>query len=415
MNCLPTVRQIRFAPRLLLACLTLLILPLTPREAGAGPRVPGDDAEVLVRFSASLPRADAAELRRLLRAPTETRHPLATVLPLSRQLILLARAEADPRPLRQAQVLLAPWLQTDEPPVEALLLHATIRQSLHDFGGALAELDQLLRRDPQHGPAWLTRAVIQTVRGDYASARSSALQAMRFADPLAATTVTAALSGALGQAERAHELLARTLAAAGDEPPAPGTEAAAVRAWAWITLGELAERRALPELALTHYDTALALAPDDPLALGARADVLLELGRAAEVISSLVPHTGHDALLLRLAEAHRRLADASPMHARHAQRHTATLRERFAQGRLREGDLHLREEARFALTLLEEPARALELARKNWQTQREWADARLLIEAAEAAGELRVAAEIRAQLRAPGTNALTSATTPGTP
>lgn len=381
-----------------------LLLTLLPPVASAGPRVPTEEAEILVRLDASLPRASAVELRRLRRAPADTRHPLKTVLPLSRELILLARAQADPRPLRQAQALLGPWLAVAEPPLEALLLHATIRQSLHDFSGALTELDRLLRRDPQHGQAWLTRAVIQTVRGDYEPARAATLQALRFADPLAATAASAALGGALGSAERAYELLERTLAAAGDEPPAPGTEAAAVRAWAWLTLGELAERRALPDLARAHYETALAFAPADPLALGARADRLLEQHRATDVIASLTPHTRHDPLLLRLAEAHRQLAAASTRptdHERRATQYTAVLRERFALGRLREGDLHLREEARFALRLLDQPARALELAQKNWRTQREWADAQLLIEAAEAAGEPRLAAEVRATLHSP--------------
>jgi hypothetical protein len=47
--------------------------------------------------------------------------------------------------------------------------------------------------------------------------------------------------------------------------------------------------------------------------------------------------------------------------------------------------VHLREEARFTLHLLDRPGEALELARRNWATQREPADARILLEAAVAA------------------------------
>ena len=49
--------------------------------------------------------------------------------------------------------------------------------------------------------------------------------------------------------------------------------------------------------------------------------------------------------------------------------------------------MHLREEARFTLELLDRPTAALELARRNWATQREPADARILLEAAAAAAE----------------------------
>lgn len=393
----------------------LPLLALLPPLASAESRVPTEDSEVLVRLDASLPRASAVELHRLRRSPADTLHPLETVLPLSRDLILLARAAADPRPLRHAQALLAPWLAVTDPPLEALVLHATIRQSLHDFDGALTELDLVLRRDPKHGQAWLTRAVILTVRGDYEQARAATFQALRFADPLAATAAIAALGGANGSAERAYDLLLRALTVSGDEPPAPGTEPSAVRAWAWLTLGELAERRALPGLALIHYETALAFAPADLFALGALADLLLEQNRADEVILLLAPQTRHDPLLLRLAEAHRQVAVTSSGpndHEGRAQHYTAVLRKRFAQGRLREGDLHLREEARFALRLLDRPDRALELAQKNWQTQREWADARLLIEAAEAAGEPRLAAKVRSTLHSSNPAAATAAQLP---
>ena len=49
--------------------------------------------------------------------------------------------------------------------------------------------------------------------------------------------------------------------------------------------------------------------------------------------------------------------------------------------------MHLREEARFTLHLLDQPGEALELARRNWATQREPADARVLLEAALAASK----------------------------
>ena len=47
--------------------------------------------------------------------------------------------------------------------------------------------------------------------------------------------------------------------------------------------------------------------------------------------------------------------------------------------------MHIREEARFTLHLLNDPNKALQLAQENWQVQKEPADARILLESALAA------------------------------
>jgi hypothetical protein len=58
------------------------------------------------------------------------------------------------------------------------------------------------------------------------------------------------------------------------------------------------------------------------------------------------------------------------------------MRERFAAAAERGDQVHLREEARFALAVDSDPDRAVDLARRNWDVQKELADARLLAEAA---------------------------------
>jgi hypothetical protein len=64
--------------------------------------------------------------------------------------------------------------------------------------------------------------------------------------------------------------------------------------------------------------------------------------------------------------------------------------------------LHQREEARFRLELRDEPAAALVLALANWRTQREPLDARILLEAAVAAGRPETAAPVLAWLEETG-------------
>jgi hypothetical protein len=64
--------------------------------------------------------------------------------------------------------------------------------------------------------------------------------------------------------------------------------------------------------------------------------------------------------------------------------------------------LHLREQARFELDVQGDAGRALDLAIRNWQVQREPIDARLLYEAAVAAGNASQVAEARRWLEAAG-------------
>jgi hypothetical protein len=61
--------------------------------------------------------------------------------------------------------------------------------------------------------------------------------------------------------------------------------------------------------------------------------------------------------------------------------------------------VHLREEARFTLHLLNAPAAALKLAQDNWLVQKEPADVRILLEAALAAGDAAVFDTVKEWLR----------------
>ena len=61
---------------------------------------------------------------------------------------------------------------------------------------------------------------------------------------------------------------------------------------------------------------------------------------------------------------------------------TSALKQRFAAAALRGDTVHQREQSRFELRLMNNPERALELAKLNWQIQKEPADARIYLEAA---------------------------------
>jgi len=365
------------APTVAIALLLALHLPavLASRE----PFTPDRDDAVLERVA---PRAaEAAALRalngqrRLLAA-----HPddLPQALAYARKAIEQGRAEADPRFHGHAESALAPWLAQADPPPAVRLLRATLRQQRHDFAGALADLDALIARHPDDQQARLTRATVLMVQGrpDAALADCDALLAAR--GPLLAAAVCVTSVRSLdGHAAAAAQALA---AAIDESPAAPAGE----RIWALTTLAEMQARRGEHGRAEAAFRDALAVlaasGEHDPYLLTAWADFLLAHGRASEALAITRDQTRIDNLLLRHALAQSALGDPALADSR------AQLDARFAEAGLRgESAVHLREEALYTLKLKRDPARALEFAARNWLTQREPPDARLLLETALAA------------------------------
>ena len=342
--------------------------------ASASPFLPSAGSQVLERLRAK-PFDPAThelhELRaRLAVAPTNP----AVACQFARQCIELSRREANPRYLGRAQGALAPWWDAPMPPVEVLLLRATIKQSQHDFTNALTDLAAVLKRDPANAQAWLTQATVLTVLGDYAGARRSCRPLGQLTTGLVALTATASVTSLDGQAATSASLLSQALQ--GDP------KAAADRLWALTVLGEIATRRGQPAAAESYFKSALALGLPDPYLLGAYADLLLDQGRDREVVALLGNELNADALLLRLTLAEAALVPppaSLPVHV-------ASLQARFEAGHWRGDFVHQREEARFTLELLHQPAAALRLAEANWRVQREPADAQILLAAARAAG-----------------------------
>jgi len=340
----------------------------------AAPYTPADDGIVLERLPEALDPA-LAELKRMRAALRANPNDLDHAARLARRCIEAARETGDPRFLGQAQAALAPWWAAADPPPPALLLRATVKQSQHDFPGALADLDRLLAVRAGDGQALLTRATILTVLGRYADAQRDCAKLVRLASGLVTTTCLAGASSLNGDAAGAYRGLVQALARAGDT--------AGTRAWALTLAAEIAARRGEAGAADIHFREALALDPRDAYLVAAYADFLLGQARAREAASLLADSAKNDALLLRLALAERSLPDKRSEFADHRRE----LADRFAAARRRGDTVHLREEARFRLDVENDIPAALILAKANWNVQREPADLRILAAAARASGE----------------------------
>ncbi len=350
----------------------------------AAPYVPAGDDVVVER----LPARETAEVRRQRAALARDPRQLPLALATARAAIDRARLRGDPRELGLAQAALAPWWNQTEPPPPVRLLRATLRQSQHEFDAALADLDALAGSEATpvalRAQAQLTRATVLQVTGrlEAAEAACRALLEPVYASlgagiATAARACTAELRSLRGQPREAAAALAALAREAPDDR------------WLALVRAELAQRLGDAAEADALFRQATAGTPE-VYALAARADWLLERGRAREVLVLLEPQgVDADALLLRRALAWRQLGDPR------AAADTAALQARFDAARQRGENLHLREEARLALELQDQPARALALARQNWARQREPADALLLARAARAAGAPDVAASLQ--------------------
>lgn len=345
----------------------------------AEPFIPKDDNIVLEQLP-SLPMDSWTREIKQLRIELE-RDPKdpGVAVRLAGRYISKGRAEADPRYYGYAQAALSPWWEMPDPPIQILVLRATIRQSSHNFEDALADLSKVLEVDPGNLQAWLTQAIILQVQGKYdkahgsckpisdASKRTSSLK-------LLANICSSSVLSFNGGAVQSYKVLRNTLDLA---PLAPFEE----KLWALTVLADIAVRTGRTQTAEEHFKQALDLGLRDSFLLGAYADFLLDRDRASEVIDLLKNETRADGLLLRLALAERAIGDPT------LSEHIQALRSRFEASRLRADRRHLREEARFTLELLNQPEEALRLAQANWSVQREPEDVRILLESAIAAND----------------------------
>lgn len=347
----------------------LVFLPLL----WAAPFVPDDDEQVLERLPLSVNSA-SRELRALRNALNANPRQLDLAVKLAQRYVALGKTEADPRYYGYAQGILTPWWSAPEPPPEVLLLRALILQNRHDFDGALKDLTELLRRQPNNAQAWLAQAIILQVRARYEEAQRSCLPLLELESALAASTCLGNIGSLTGHAAKSYEFLRDALQQAQEV----STDQ---RLWSLTVLAEIAAGMGKNDEADQYFNDALKVRAEDVYLLGAYADFLLDQKRPLEVVALLADKTRIDSLLLRVALAKQQLGsdDLPDMIAR--------LKARFEASRLRGENLHQGDEARFALFLLKQTQQALRLAQLNWMSQREPKDARILLESAIAADD----------------------------
>lgn len=342
----------------------LLLLVAVAARANIPPLLPPPaPQQVILQLSAteqwlaSFNRAKQAEL---------THTPTDEIQTLLRQ----ARESGDQRLLGQALLLLN---QTPSATLEIKLLRAATLQALHRFDAALEELQAVLQQDPINVQAWLMRASLLNVRGDYTAAQTACRQLIANVSPLLSGSCSSSVLARQGQPERAYALLEQLYKQA-----AAAQNDAEILHYAHVSLAEIADQ--LGEASAAHWwSLALASQPRDLYTRIGAARNAYYRNAFDEVIRLTENATEIDALLLLRTLALQQVKNPQ------AQELKQRLVQRLEQARARGDTLHGRDHAAILLDLLQRPTEALALAQQNWQQQREPEDTALLLRAALAA------------------------------
>jgi tetratricopeptide (TPR) repeat protein len=356
----PRAQRGRLCGLIAVALLGAVYLP----RAQASPYVPSSDSVVLAELPAGTRYTDLGA-RRLARGR------LDVAVPLAQFYIQQSRLSGDLRYLGYAQAVLAPWVNQRPAAPDALVLHATVQQSRHEFSAALATLDLALRVRPNDPQALLTRATILRVLGRYPEAGAACEQFARSVDPRLSALCIQSLRGLNGHLDSAYAALLQL---------SPQGWLNAEKSWLYSELGEMAVRLGLDADAQRWFQQDLNLAPADFYVRAAYADLLLRQGRAGEALTLLQGQESFEPLLLRIAIAQKQLHDPRLALS------SARLKAAFAAETQRGEAVHRREQARFLLEVEDQPKLALAAASENWAVQREPDDVLVLVAAARAAG-----------------------------
>jgi tetratricopeptide (TPR) repeat protein len=374
--------------------LRVILLGSLASVGDARPFIPQDDSTVLAEV---VPGTRHAELA----ARQAAAKRLDVALPLAQLYIKQARSTGDLRFLGYAEAVLAPWIGQAPTPgsapgaapdfaatsADALVLHATVLQSRHEFLRALGVLEQARALRPDDPQAWLTSATVLRVLGRYEQSMSACEQVAVRADPAVAELCRQGIRGLTGDLPSAYAAISQM-----NSQGMPAEE----RAWRDSELGEMAVRLGKDDEAERWFRDGLRSSPGDFYSRASYADLLLRNGRAQEALTLLKDQDTLEPLLLRIAIAQKVLRDAG------LQKSSARLAAAFAAEAQRGEGIHRREEARFLLDVQNDPGAALAAAQKNWKVQHESDDVLILMRAAHAAGVPQAAAPAAAFVREHG-------------
>ena len=280
---------------------------------------------------------------------------LSEITAKANALINQAYISGDPRNVGQAEALIAPYATNQNN--ELRLIRANIYQSTHRFSQARTELAKILSETPGQADSLFMLANINLVQGRFNAARSQCQQLQDVSLLVLKMVCVAQVDSMTGKLSASSQTISQLMQINA------GLSNDQLR-WMHLIAADIALRQNDAALATVVFN---AMDGQSSPSLMARADWLLAHGKWALAKKLLINSTDNDSLLLRLIISEKQLKD--PL----ANQHAKLLGQRIAIWQQRGETAHKREQAQFAY-VMGDFDKALELARNNWQQQRETAD-----------------------------------------
>ena len=337
------------------------------------PYIPESDDTVLTVLPRSLlvDRNAVRQLRQQLAADPQNLNLAVTV---ANRYLSIGKRDGDPRFFGYARSAISPWWDANDAAPQVLKLRAKLKENDHQFEAAAADLKLALLQKPNDPQLLLELANIYRVQGKFDAALLIGDQLEQSSGPVTAALCRAPIFVLTGRVREAEQILDEIKPAAEESFPSTLTWISAVQGDIALALGKNAKVE-------SRFLKGLERNGDEVQLLRRYGDFLLDHERNKEALDLLRDHIGDNGVLLRAAIAAKRCDNPA------AEQWSRQLETRFNEIRMRGSEPHGRFESRFALHVQNDPDRALKLAAKNWERQKEVRDVRNFLEASIAVAD----------------------------
>lgn len=243
-------------------------------------------------------------------------------------------------------------------------LYADILQHRHAFYKA-----KIFLKDINSSQAILMRATIHQTLGEYSNASSECNKLIGKVNILVIVTCITHAKSYQGKLTTNYNILKKVMNNFTDEDSATKT-------WALTALGEMAYRMGSLEESIGYYQQANKLNPDNTHIISEWVDILFSMNKQDEIISLLKDN--HDDMRLNLRYL-RSLIETNRYNELLHGTEKASLKDLITITELREDQRHYDTRAEFYIWINKDSNKALNWARENWSVTKTPAAAKLLL------------------------------------
>jgi hypothetical protein len=367
-----TLAGVKGLLRSTLVSLVPFVIACLPSVLSAQIRTQPEDSAVVFRVES--PFNEAGGLQQAIKMWRASPNDIAIATSSAKIAFLEASRHGELRWLGTARAMLDPWWARQDIAGESLFVRALVRQGMHDFEGALADLNAAIAYDASQAQYWAWRFAVYMVRSETQRA-SAECQAIgeRFGRA-ERDGCRAVLSYRTGDAFSAVE----TFRALTRHPDYQGENA---QEWLAFHLGEALRVAGNVQSAQRIWRTFLKEAKQSHGIRVALIDSLTKTGDFSAAWALNKDPQRSDALLVSALQVALALNNGQDAVLR------AEIEQRLKQRELRGESLNERPFIKYYLYVRQDPTRALTMAKESWKTEREPADALLFAKAAVLAGQ----------------------------